>query len=152
MLVLICGDRHWGDYRCEVCQGWVWPCTGCMVTNIRLRDRIKSEIIHLGLDPDDDVIMHGAAKGADTLAGEVAERMGFKVVRFPADWNKYGKKAGPLRNRQMLDEKPDLVLAFHPDLAKSKGTKDMVARAKAAGIVVRHFTGDEDEVEDGLVY
>ena len=53
-----------------------------------------------------------------------------KVIKFPAEWDKYGKAAGVLRNQQMLDEGyPDLVVYFHKDLENSKGTKDMVTRA-----------------------
>jgi hypothetical protein len=53
-------------------------------------------------------------------------------VSVPADWDKYGKRAGAMRNQQMLDEHPDIeqALAFHPNLKESKGTKDMVARLK----------------------
>ena len=53
-----------------------------------------------------------------------------KVIKFPAEWDKYGKAAGVLRNQQMLDDgHPDLVVYFHKDLENSKGTKDMVTRA-----------------------
>lgn len=56
----------------------------------------------------------------------------------PADWNKYGKVAGPIRNSEMLKLHPDidLVLAFHDDLSESKGTRDMVHKAQKAGIEV----------------
>lgn len=58
---------------------------------------------------------------------------GISAEGFPADWRKYGKSAGPLRNQQMIDEgKPDLVVAF----PGGTGTADMVRRAKAAGIRV----------------
>jgi hypothetical protein len=70
----------------------------------------------------------------------VASQLGFTVLPFPADWNTHGKAAGPIRNRQMLKEgKPDVVLAFHEDLGRSKGTADMVRAAKAAGIAVKVF-------------
>ena len=44
----------------------------------------------------------------------------------PADWKKYGKSAGPIRNREMLKMDPDIVLIFHDDPKNSKGTKDCV--------------------------
>lgn len=71
----------------------------------------------------------------------MAERIGLKVINdgkgFPADWKRYGKAAGPIRNQQMIDEgKPDLVLAFHENINESRGTKDMVARARGIGIKV----------------
>lgn len=50
-----------------------------------------------------------------------------------ADWSKYGKAAGPMRNQKMLDEyKPDLVVA----LPGGRGTADMVSRARVAGVEV----------------
>jgi hypothetical protein len=56
---------------------------------------------------------------------------------FKADWSTYGKAARPIRNQQMLDEgHPNLVVAFHYALDKSKGTLDMVSRARKAEINV----------------
>ena len=58
------------------------------------------------------------------------------IKRFPADWS-LGRKAGPIRNRQMLVEgKPDVVYAFYQDKKKSKGTKNMAKQSKDAGILV----------------
>lgn len=83
---------------------------------------------------DDAVIIHGAAKGADALADVWAREHGLRVERYPADWRKYGRRAGPVRNQQMLDEgKPDLVVAF----PGGRGTADMVKRARAAGVAVQ---------------
>lgn len=85
-------------------------------------------------------VIEGDARGADRLAGEWAEEQGEQPLRFPADWEKYGRAAGPIRNQQMLDEgRPDLVLAFSRDITKSKGTKDMVTRAHKAGLPVYIF-------------
>lgn len=62
------------------------------------------------------------------------------VVHYshPADWQKYNKAAGPVRNGEMLKLHPDinLVLAFHDDIDSSRGTADMVARAQKADIEV----------------
>ena len=101
-------------------------------------DIIERELRKL---PSDTLIIHGAARGADTLGKFVAEKIGLKVINdgkgFPADWNRYGKGAGPVRNQQMIDEgKPDLVLAFHENINESRGTKDMVARARGIGLKV----------------
>lgn len=83
------------------------------------------------------VIIEGEARGADRLAREWAEGKGIPVLPFPADWERYGRSAGPIRNRQMLvDGKPDVVIAFHPDIETSKGTKDMVRQAEKAGVRV----------------
>ena len=82
------------------------------------------------------VIVHGAAKGADTLADDYAKERQIPVKRHPANWNKHGLAAGYIRNQQMLvNEQPDLVVAF---LGRNgKGTEDMVRRAIKAGIGVR---------------
>lgn len=86
-------------------------------------------------------IIHGAAKGADSIAGRLAEKnKDFEVEAFPADWKQYGKAAGPIRNKQMLDSGLDLVFAFHNDLSKSKGTKHMVEICRKAGIPVGVFS------------
>ena len=61
-------------------------------------------------------IIHGAARGADRMAGRYASTRGIPCESFPVfpeDWDKHGKRAGFLRNQQMLDEgRPDLVVAF----------------------------------------
>ena len=77
------------------------------------------------------LIAHGDAPGADTMAGNWANWHLIKVTRFPAEWRKYGKSAGPVRNQKMIDEgKPDLVVAF----PGGNGTADMCRRAGDAGI------------------
>ena len=84
-------------------------------------------------DSDSTTIIHGAARGADHMAGVWASKKGIPVERYPADWQKHGKAAGPIRNQQMLDEgDPDVVLAF----PGGNGTADMVRRARSAGIEI----------------
>lgn len=85
------------------------------------------------------VIIHGAAKGVDTCADNNAKKLNIKTEPHPADWDKYGKGAGPRRNQEMLNRKPKLVVAFHEDPNLGKGTKDMVERAKKAGIPTMIF-------------
>jgi len=81
-------------------------------------------------------IIHGDAKGADFLARAWAKWVGHAEKRYPANWKTHGRKAGAIRNQQMLDEgKPDLVIAFPGGV----GTADMVRRAKASGIEVREI-------------
>jgi hypothetical protein len=111
MRLLICGDRNWTD--------------GNMIASV-LRE----------LSPD--VVIEGEARGADSLARIEAEKLGIQVLKFPADWNKYHRAAGPIRNAQMLKEgSPDMVVAFHDDLKSSKGTRNMVEISRKAGIPVR---------------
>ena len=114
MRVLVCGSRDWYD-----------------------ADAIRAELIGLNIGSD-DIIIHGDCRGADRLAGMIGEELGAEVQVYRAQWHVFGKSAGPRRNQAMLDEgKPDLVLAFHWDLAQSKGTKHMVGIARAAGVEVK---------------
>lgn len=81
----------------------------------------------------DDLIIHGGAPGADFLAACYALKHKLPMICFPADWGKYGKAAGYVRNCQMLVEgKPDVVIAF----PGGKGTAMMVEIAMKAGVRV----------------
>ena len=128
--LLICGDRNWID-----------------------RDKIKECIETI----DPDVIIEGEARGADRMAREIALEMGYilgdTLLSFPADWDKYHKAAGPIRNQQMLNEgQPTIVYAFHSNIGESKGTKDMIKRSLKAkiptfwsnGVKIVMITGSED--------
>lgn len=126
MRVLVCGDRNWSDRAMiDICL-----------------DQIKGALAYTddpGYCPPAALeIISGMARGADTLAAEWAEANAVPCHRFYARWKELGKKAGVLRNQQMLDEgNPELVLAFHDDLDASKGTADMVKRAQRARVPVR---------------
>lgn len=110
--VLVCGSRHWKDE--DFIDGFV-----------------------ASLVPKGAVIIHGAARGADSMAGQSAERHGLECLAFPADWDRHGKRAGFLRNQQMLDEAgPTMVAAFTYDIYQSRGTCDMAKRALNAGLRV----------------
>lgn len=77
------------------------------------------------------LLRQGGAKGADELAREWADEADVDFETFEADWEKWGNAAGPIRNQEMLDAGDvDLVLAF----PGGRGTADMVAKAKRAGI------------------
>lgn len=78
-------------------------------------------------------IIEGGALGADRSGYAWACARNIEVETYPADWEKHGKRAGPIRNAMMLTEgKPDLVIAF----PGGRGTADMVRRAQSAGIPV----------------
>lgn len=111
--ILVTGDRHW--------------------TNRTLVQSVLAEY------PAPARLIHGACSGADTIAAEIGKELGFDVVGYPADWRRWGDAAGPMRNGEMLQlERPDLVIAFHNNLwGKSRGTRDMVEKAKDAGVAVR---------------
>lgn len=109
MKVLICGDREWWNSK-------------------KIANRVKQL-------PPNTIVIHGACRGADRIAGNAAFNRGLVVRQFPAQWSRYGSAAGPIRNKRMLDEKPDLVIAFHSNLTESKGTKNMLMLAGKAGIL-----------------
>jgi hypothetical protein len=77
-------------------------------------------------------LIHGAAPGADTCAHRWAGSNGVPVEMFFALWAEHGHAAGPIRNQQMIEQKPDLVVAFQG----GKGTTNMVKIAKLAGVRV----------------
>jgi hypothetical protein len=76
-------------------------------------------------------VVHGGARGADSLGGEWAEARGVHIQVFAADWSE-GRKAGPIRNQRMADAGADALIAF----PGGRGTADMIRRAIAARIVV----------------
>ena len=87
-----------------------------------------------------DTLIEGEARGADTIAKLAGEALGMTILPFPANWDKYGKRAGYLRNQQMLDEgHPDLVVAFYSRPAKSRGTQMMVDIARKACVPVVEY-------------
>lgn len=108
--LLVCGSRNWEDFG--LVERWI--------------ARIEPE-----------VVIEGGAMGADRAARNAARKLGVKVETFPAKWSLFGPAAGPKRNQQMLDVgKPTMVLAFQfpPTLDQSRGTADMVRRARLAGL------------------
>jgi hypothetical protein len=120
MRLLVCGDRNWSDAETI--------------------DRVLTDFVGvLDLVPNDavEMIVTGGASGADTLAIQWSVKHGIPTRTFMAEWKKYGKAAGPIRNEQMLKFGVNFVIAFHPDIDKSKGTKDMIQRARKAGIPTR---------------
>jgi hypothetical protein len=99
------------------------------------------------LEPGDRVIV-GDARGLDAIAYRLACRVpGLRVdPPYVADWKRYGRAAGPLRNLTMLAQGPDEVWAFHDDLPNSKGTRHCVSTARQRGIPVRQFTSEKCHV------
>ena len=74
-----------------------------------------------------DEIVSGEALGTDLMAKKLALNNNIKYIGFPADWNKFGKSAGFIRNQQIVDNS-DIIIAFQ--LNKSKGTQDTINKAK----------------------
>ena len=115
--LIVCGGRDFADY------GFFETCM----------DRLLSYYKEVRL-------VSGHASGADHFAEKYAEERGIEIEIFSAEWKKYGRAAGPIRNRAMLDYAKEAV----PEIAafwdgKSKGTKDMLKRAQDVGAKTHIF-------------
>ena len=103
------------------------------------RDWWRDDIIQTKLAqlPQGSTVIHGGARGADRMAGVIAQRLGYHVVEYKPDWNPgntYDPSAGFKRNLRMLAEEPDLVLAFQVN--ESKGTQHVIDEARRRNIPV----------------
>lgn len=121
--ILVTGSRHWTD-----------------------RDRIAATLDQTWRDhgsPRSVVLAHGDCPygGADILAADVAEERGWQVDPHPAEWKRYGRRAGPIRNQAMVDLGADVVIAFPEE--GSRGTWDCVRKARTAGIPVHVVEGTQ---------
>jgi len=117
--LLVCGGRDYGN-------------------TVEERNALHDELCRL----NPDVIIHGAASGADSCAGMFARHYAVECVEYPANWYKHGRAAGPIRNQQMIDEgKPDAVLAA----PGGRGTADMIRRAEAAGLPIHRLAVQQKE-------
>lgn len=95
---------------------------------------MENTLLNISHGYDDVTVVHGGAKGADSLAGKIAEFHGWDVVCFPAQWDIHGKAAGPIRNQQMVEYGPDIAVSF--PIGQSRGTRDCMNRVRKAGIPV----------------
>ena len=111
MKVLVCGSRKY--------KAW------SVVLDVMDRILAGESVVH---------VIEGGAKGADFLARRWAVTRKQPYTEIKADWKQYGLVAGPIRNRKMLDLKPDLVIAFHEDPGLGVGTKDCAEVPNKSGI------------------
>lgn len=114
LTVLICGSRHF-------------------TTSARIEQVVNNL-------PQDATVVVGGARGADFIAERAARSRGLHVEVYRARWDLHGKAAGPIRNQQMADRRPNIVIAFIQD-EMGRGTGDMVTRARRAGIPVAILRG-----------
>jgi hypothetical protein len=124
--VLVCGSRYFDDYS-SLCR-WL--------------DHLLKRV----LNTHRVIIIHGACRGADTLAESYARSRGLFVEAYPADWDRYGRSAGPKRNAKMIGI-ANAVVAFWD--GNSVGTRDTIERAKQKGIPLR-IVGGSGESPDSL--
>lgn len=110
--VVIAGSRHFNDYA-----------VFCVVVDKYL-SRIRNEY--------DLIILSGHCSGTDLMAERYAKENGLELEVFPADWS-LGRKAGPLRNKQMVDV-ADFAIAFP---SGGPGTRSLIDLAKQKGIPLR---------------
>lgn len=110
MRVIVCGSRTWWD-----------------------TDKVYRVLNQL--DRNGLTVIHGGARGADSIAGFWASMNEVTCEEYPARWDKHGRSAGPIRNREMIDLGADLVIAFRSD-GESRGTDDMVRESRKRGIPV----------------
>lgn len=111
--ILVCGGRDW-DNR---------TLTSGVLDGFREQYHEKGMPI---------VIVEGGARGADALAKEYAVKYNIPLEEFAAEWNKYGRAAGPVRNSKMLKSGIDVVIAF----PGGRGTQDTIGKAEKMGIRV----------------
>lgn len=124
MRILITGSRDWTDPQ---------PILAAILAVVRDHGEGR------GYDRR-PVLVHGGARGADTIAAGIAHRLGFDVEAHPANWSRYGKSAGHRRNAEMVAAGADVCLAF--PLGPSRGTRGCMKAAADAGIPVRNLDPD----------
>lgn len=115
--LLVTGSRNWSDWD-------------------RANEALRTAWVELG-KPNDTVLVHGDARGLDRMAANIWLSHGFPVEKHPADWNAFGKRAGIMRNIQMVELGADICCAF--PIGASTGTRHCMGIAAAAGIPVKDW-------------
>lgn len=111
--VIVAGSRHFTDYIF-----------------------VKSVLNHYLSNQTDVEIVSGCAQGVDKLGEQYAKENGLPVKRFPADWNTYGRAAGPIRNKQMAEYADALILFWN---GSSPGSKNMLKNAKEMNLKIHEI-------------
>jgi hypothetical protein len=93
----------------------------------KILDSVKGKILSL---------VSGGANGADKLVEKYAKDNKFKIKVFQADWDSLGKKAGPVRNKQIVD-KSDVIIAFWNGI--SKGTESTIKIARKSEKILKIY-------------
>lgn len=107
MKVIVCGSRH--------ISPWLWVA------------RVKHELVKLKATE----VVSGCQRGGDQSGEMAAKQLGIPVKPFPADWDRYGYAAGPIRNKQMAKYANACIA-----LPGGNGTNDMIEQARANKLIV----------------
>lgn len=103
--------------------------------NYELLKKTMDALLKIRMEQGEEiVIVCGEARGADALGKRYASERGFAVLSFPADWRRFGRKAGFIRNRQMADN-ADACVCFWD--GKSRGTANMIDECRRRGLPLR---------------
>lgn len=116
MKMIIAGSRHFDDYS-------------------KLVSVVDGVLERLGTPVKDVILVCGCCpRGADVLAVRLAGARGWSIEKYPAEWDRYGRAAGPIRNRQMAAV-ADVCVLFPCKGKENRGTKDMCQAARSKGVV-----------------
>lgn len=107
-----------------------------------LKKKVLNFISEKQIELSNICIISGTARGADKMGEDFAKELNLQLKCFPADWDKYGKQAGFIRNTQMAnyaieDDNQGILIAFWD--GKSSGTKHMIEIAKKKELEVKIF-------------
>lgn len=132
MKILVCGSRAWGGWDDKTVswkptpdEYWQMTALTSMLTGLMDRALVNGEQLK---------IIHGACpSGADAIAAKWAASNDIETIEYPADWSQYGKRAGFVRNQQMIVEGRPIVVVAAWD-GQSKGTKHTIDLAEKHSI------------------
>jgi len=123
--IIVAGSRDFRDYQ--------------LLSDTIMEFLTDKDDIDIVDNPSQVKFISGTARGADVLGEQFAYTWGYDVIRFPADWNNLGRRAGYIRNEEMAkfaceNGNQGMLIAFWD--GKSKGTKHMIDLANKYGLEV----------------
>lgn len=124
MKLIIAGGRDFADYRLLENE-----CKSFIAKNTFLKEGNAST-----LEAKDITIISGKALGADLLGERFASKFGFTILEFPADWDRFGRSAGYIRNKQMAEIATHCICFWD---GESKGTKHMIDLAEQFNLTTK---------------
>lgn len=132
--ILVTGSRDWDDEERVAYE-----------LGLAVGDALRQGYAHTSI-----VIVHGACpSGADRAADRIARDYGHRVERHPADWDRYGRAAGPKRNTEMVALGANTCLAFIRN--GSRGASHCAGLAERAGVPVKRVEMRDDGLGGGVL-